>query len=87
MDRSLLNYGYLYLQLQIQKAADEIINQHIVQKSVAKISPKMLLSGAVGGKNARNTDRFPEPAPQNQFHPRNRQMPGWEVATCLLYRP
>ena len=61
---------------QIQKAGDEIINQHIVQKSVAKISLKMLLSGAVGGKNAPNTDRFPEPAPQNQFHPRNRQMPG-----------
>ena len=64
------------LVFQIQKAGDEIINQHIVQKSVAKISLKTLLSGAVGGKNAPNTDRFPEPAPQNQFHPRNRQMPG-----------
>ena len=55
------------LVFQIQKAGDEIINQHIVQKSVTKISPKMLLSGAVGGKNARNTDRFPEPAPKTNF--------------------
>ena len=56
------------LVFQIQKAGDDIINQHIVQKSVTKISPKMLLSGAVGGGKCPQTPiDFPNQRPKTNF--------------------
>ena len=75
---------------QIEKAGDEIINQHIVQKSVAKISLKMLLSGAVGGGKCpkhRSISRTSAPKPISSAKPPNAWLRSCNVSFISALKP
>ena len=78
------------LVFQIQKTGDEIINQHIVQKSVTKISPKMLLSGAVGGGKCpkpRSISRTSAPKPISSAKPANAWLRSCNVSFISALKP